>query len=101
MKRVVGSFAVLALTAAGVVAAQTTSPPTPPSDRSTYPSNSTPSTSSSSSSGNYSNSGKSHDQQMKDCMTQQQANNPSMSKSDIKKACKSQLSNSSSGTPHQ
>jgi Spy/CpxP family protein refolding chaperone len=100
MKRVAGSFAVLALTAAGVVAAQTTSPPTPPSDRSTYPSNST-STSSSSSSGNYSNSGKSHDQQMKDCMTQQQANNPSMSKSDIKKACKSQLSNSSSGNPHQ
>jgi len=100
MKRVAGSFAVLALTAAGLVAAQTTSPPTPPSDRSTYPSNST-STSSSSSSGNYSNSGKSHDQQMKDCMTQQQANNPSMSKSDIKKACKSQLSNSSSGNPHQ
>jgi len=100
MKRVAGSFAVLALTAAGLVAAQTSSPPTPPSDRSTYPSNST-STSSSSSSGNYSNSGKSHDQQMKDCMTQQQANNPSMSKSDIKKACKSQLSNSSSGNPHQ
>ena len=100
MKRVAGSFAVLALTAAGLVAAQTSSPPTPPSDRSTYPSNST-STSSSSSSGNYSNSGKSHDQQMKDCMTQQQANNPSMSKSDIKKACKSQLNNSSSGNPHQ
>jgi Spy/CpxP family protein refolding chaperone len=98
MKRVAGSFAVLALTAAGLVAAQTTSPPTPPSDRSTYPSNSAPSTSS----GNYSSStGKSHDQQMKDCMTQQQANNPSMSKSDIKKACKSQLSNSSSGNPHQ
>ena len=98
MKRVAGSFAVLALTAAGLVAAQTTSPPTPPSDRSTYPSTSTPSTSS----GNYSSSaGKSHDHQMKDCMTQQQANNPSMSKSDIKKACKSQLSNSSSGNPHQ
>ena len=97
MKRVAGSFAVLAVTAAGLVAAQTTSPPTPPSDRSAYPSNSSPSTTS----GNYSSTGKSHDQQMKDCVTQQQANNPSMSKSDIKKACKSQLSNSSSGNPHQ
>jgi hypothetical protein len=106
MKRVAGSFAVLALTAAGVVAAQTAPPPTPPSDRSTYPSNSTPSSSSgnyssSSSSANYSSSGKSHDQQIKDCMAQQQANNPSMSRSDMKKACKSQLSNSSSGNPHQ
>jgi len=98
MKRVAGSFAVLALTAAGLVAAQTTSPPTPPSDRSTYPSSTSPS----SSSGSYSSStGKSHDQQMKDCMAQQQANNPSMSKSDIKKACKGQMKDSSSSNPRQ
>ena len=105
MKRVAGSFVVLALTAAGVVAAQTTSPSTSPSDRSSYPSNSTTSPSSTSpsssgsynsSSGNYGTSGKSHDQQMKDCMAQQQASNPSMSKSDMKKACKSQMQSSGS-----
>ncbi|MBV8307243.1 MAG: hypothetical protein JO274_07170 [Gammaproteobacteria bacterium] len=104
MKRPAGLYAVLALTAAGIVAAQTTSPPTPPSDRSTYPSSTSPSTSSSSS-GSYNSStstttSKSHDQQMKDCMAQEHANNPNMSKSDMKKACKSQMQSSGSN-PHQ
>ncbi len=106
MKSAAG-FLVTAILAAGVVAAQTTSPSTSPSDRSTYPSTSSPSTSSgsySSSSGNYSSSssssGKSHDQQMKDCMAQQQANNPNMSKSDMKKACKNQMHSSTSSNPH-
>jgi hypothetical protein len=34
---------------------------------------------------------------MKDCEAAQQASNPSLSKSDIKKACKSQLENA----PHE
>jgi len=96
MKRVAVSFAVLALTAAGVAAAQTTSPPAPPSDHSAYPSSTTTTTPSSTTT----TSGKSHDQQMKDCMAQQQASNPSMSKSDMKKACKAQM-HPSSGTPQQ
>ena len=97
MKRVAASFAVLALTAAGVVAAQTTSPPAPPSDRPAYPSNSTTTTTQSSTT---TTTSKSHDQQLKDCMAQQQANNPSMSKGDMKKACKAQM-HSSSGSPQQ
>ena len=36
---------------------------------------------------------KSHKQQMKDCEDAQKASNPSQSKSDIKKYCKSQLEN--------
>jgi len=96
MKRVAGSFAAVALAAAGVVAAQTTASPAPPSDRS-------PSTSSSSSSsGNYGTTAKSEKQQMHDCMAAQQANNPSRSKSDIKKYCKNQVESSTkSSSPHQ
>jgi hypothetical protein len=33
--------------------------------------------------------------QMKDCLAQQKANNPGMSKHDMKRACKNQLSGSS------
>ena len=103
MKRVAGFFVAVALAAAGVVAAQTTSPP---SDRSTqYPSSSSSSTSSpSSSSTTGSTTGKSHKQQMHDCMTAQEANNPNMSKSDVKKYCKSHLESSSStkgSSPHE
>jgi len=101
MKRVAGLYAVLALTAAGIAAAQTTSPPTAPSDRSTYPSTTSPSSGnySSSSSGSYNSSstGKTHEQQMKDCMASEKANHPSESKSDAKKTCKSQTENS----PHE
>ena len=91
MKSLVGFFAVAAITAAGVVAAQTSPSPTPPSDRSTYPSNSTTTTTQSSTT-----TTKSHDQQMKDCLAREQAHNPNMSKSDMKKACKSELSGGSS-----
>jgi hypothetical protein len=101
MKRLAASFAVLALTAAGVVAAQTSSSTPPPS--SNYPSNSSSSQSSSSPSSSYSSSasGKSHEQMMKDCMTQEQANNPNMSKSDMKKACKAQMHSSGGSSPHE
>jgi hypothetical protein len=98
MKRVAASFAVAALMAAGIVVAQTSPPAGTPSDRSTYPSTTSPSsTSPSSSSSTSSSHSKSHKQQMKDCEAAQQASNPSLSKSDIKKACKSQLENS----PHE
>jgi len=93
MKRVVASFAVAALMAAGIVVAQTSPPPSPPSDRSTYPGTSTPSTSPSSGSSTSSTHSKSQKQQMKDCMAAQQASNPNESKSDIKKYCKSQVEN--------
>jgi hypothetical protein len=99
MKRIAASFAVAALMAAGLVGAQTSPPPGTSSDRSTYPSTTTSpsSTSPSSSSSTSSAHSKSHKQQMKDCEAAQQASNPSLSKSDIKKACKSQLENS----PHE
>ena len=90
MKSLAGFFAVAAITAAGVVAAQTSPSPTPPSDRSTYPSNSTTTTTQSTT------TTKSHDQQMKDCLAREQGHNPNMSKSDMKKACKSELSGGSS-----
>jgi hypothetical protein len=38
---------------------------------------------------------------MKDCLAQAEANHPSMSKSDMKKACKSQLESSKSSSPHE
>ena len=100
MKRVAASFTVAALMAAGVVVAQTSPPPTAPSDRPTYPSTSTPSSSSSSASSGETSSthGKSHKQQLKDCMATEQANNPSESKADIKKHCKSQVESSA---PHE
>jgi hypothetical protein len=97
LKSLTGPFAVAALLAAGVVAAQTT---TSPSERQTYPNSSsqsttttqTPSTSSS----------KSHKHAMKDCMAQEEQNHPSISKNDIKKACKSQVeSSSNSSSPHE
>jgi hypothetical protein len=98
MKRVAASFAVAALMAAGVVVAQTSPPPAPPSDRSAYPSTTSPSsTSPSSGSSTSSAHSKSHKQQMKDCMDQQKASNPSESKADIKKACKSQVESA----PHE
>ena len=84
--------------AAGAVVAQTSPPPAPPSDRSTYPSTTSPSsTSQSSGSDTSSTHSKSHKQQMKDCMAAQQANNPSESKADIKKYCKGQVENA----PHE
>jgi hypothetical protein len=99
MKRIAASLAVAALVASGFVMAQTSPPPAPPSDRSTYPSTTTPpsSTAPSSSSGTSSTHSKSHKQQMKDCMAAQQANNPNESKTDIKKYCKSQLESA----PHE
>jgi hypothetical protein len=101
MKRSAGFFLAAALMAAGVVAAQTTSPATPSSDRPTY-STPAPSSSSAPASSAYGTESKEHSQQMKDCMTQQHANNPNLSKSDIKKYCMSHVeSSSSSSKPHQ
>jgi len=95
MKRVAASFAVAALMAAGVVVAQTSPPPAPPSDRSAYPSSSSTTTTTQSSS--TTTHSKSQKQQMKDCMDQQKASNPSESQADIKKACKSQVESA----PHE
>ena len=94
MKRLAASFALAALMAAGIVVAQTSPPRTPPSDRSTYPSSSTGATTQSSSA---TTNTKSHKQAMKDCMDAQKASNPSESKSDMKKYCKSQVE---SASPH-
>ena len=95
LKPLTAPFAVAALLAAGVVAAQTT-----PSERQTYPSSSQPTTTTQSSS--TTTSKESHKQAMKDCMAQEEQNHPSMSKSDMKKACKSQLeSEKSSSSPHE
>ena len=94
MKPLAASFAVAALMAAGIVVAQTSPPRTPPSDRSTYPSSSSGATTQSSSA---TTNTKSHKQAMKDCMDAQKASNPSESKSDMKKYCKSQVE---SASPH-
>ena len=96
MKRLAASFAVAALMAAGIVVAQTSPSPSPPSDRSTYPSSSTSTTTTQSSS--TTTSSKSHKQAMKDCMDAQKASNPSESKGDMKKYCKSQVE---SASPHE
>ena len=96
MKRLVASFAMAALMAAGIVVAQTSPPPSPPSDRSTYPSSGTSTTTTTQSSSTTTNT-KSHKQAMKDCMDAQKASNPSESKSEMKKYCKSQVE---SAAPH-
>jgi hypothetical protein len=112
VNRVSTAFAVAALIASGVAAAQgmqsqQTAPPagsTPPAE---YPSSSSPSSSSSSSSSMTSRDTSSSSdraamrQQMKDCMAQQKASNPGMSRHDMKKYCKGQISDSSSPSPHQ
>ena len=98
LKSLTGPLAVAALLAAGVVAAQTT---TSPSERQAYPNSSSQSTTTTESSST-TTTNKSHKQAMKDCLAQQEQNHPSMSKSDMKKACKSQVESSSSSTsPHE
>lgn len=94
MKLLAGSFALAALMAAGIVAAQTNSSPPSTSYPSTSPSTSTSSSSGMNSSSQSSSAGKSHKQQMKDCVASEQANHPNESKSDAKKTCKSQMENS-------
>lgn len=99
MNRVTGAFGLIMIAMAGVAAAQTTpsqsGPPagsTPPNQ---YQENAAPSQSSSQYS---SNAASKSDQtaRMDDCMAQQRANNPGMSKHDMKKTCKDQVKN----TPH-
>ena len=94
MKPVTVSFAVGALMAMGLAAAQTSTSPSSPS---AYPPSSSSSTTTNSTTTTTTESSKSHKQQMKDCMASEQANHPSESKSDAKKTCKSQMENS----PHQ
>lgn len=96
MNRISGTFAVIAMAVAGVAAAQTTPQSTPPSDTmpsSQYPAS--PSSSSSQSTEDLSSARAEKRVQMKDCLAQQKANNPGMSKHDMKRACKNQLSGSS------
>lgn len=98
LKSLTAPFAVAALLAAGVVAAQTTASP---SERQTYPNSSSQSTTTTQSSST-TTTNKSHKQAMKDCMAQEEQSHPSMSKSDMKKACKSQVeSSSSNSSPHE
>ena len=94
MKRSATSLGVAALMTAGIVMAQTSPPPSQPSQHSTYPSSSSTTTQSSSTTTTH----KSHKQQMKDCMEAQKASNPNESKEDMKKTCKSQVE---SNAPHQ
>jgi hypothetical protein len=98
MSRLAGTFALIGLLASGVVAAQSmqTSP------ASQYPSSTAPATSATqpqeSGSTNSASTGKADKKaQLKDCVAQQRANNPQMSKHDATKTCKSQMNSSSQG----
>ena len=113
MNRLSTAFAVLALIAGSVAVAQTPSqdPTSPsgtpsnvdPSATAPVPSTSVPSTSDQSTaqpaqSGDTSgaSNGKAHPKALiKDCVAQQRANNPQMSKHDATKACKDQVNSSS------
>jgi hypothetical protein len=96
VNRIHATFALIALAAAGVAAAQTPQQSmtpeqaTPPSQ---YPSDTNPPASTSQSDSQAAKGARK--QEMKDCMAQQQANNTGMSKKDMKKYCKNQVNNAS------
>lgn len=92
MNRIHGTFALIALAAAGVAAAQTPQQSMAPEQAtpSQYPSDTNPPASTSQSDHSAKEARK---QEMKDCMAQQQANNLGMSKKDMKKYCKNQVNN--------
>jgi hypothetical protein len=94
VNRIHGAFALIALAAASIAAAQTPQQSmtpqqaTPPSQ---YPSETNPPASTSQSDSHAAKEARK--QEMKDCMAQQQANNTGMSKKDMKKYCKNQVNN--------
>jgi len=100
VKRIATALSLLALGVAGMAAAQTspsqTAPPagtTPPSQ---YPSATSPSSTEAPSTNSSGTSSKTMArQQIKDCIAQQRANNSTMSKHELKKYCKEQLSGGS------
>jgi hypothetical protein len=91
MRGLSATLAVIALLGSGAVMAQTAPPPQEPSSPPSTmgPSTDDPGTATAPSS-SHSAPGSTSDKkaQMKDCMTQQRANNPQLSKSDAKKVCK-------------
>lgn len=109
MNRVSGTFALIVLAAAGIAAAQTPPPPQQPTQPAAQPSSmpsqdpnaTTPAqdpnaTAPPPSSAQATTTSKADKKQaIKDCISQQQANNTSMSKHQLKKYCKSQVENGS------
>lgn len=95
MNRISGAFALIALAAASVDA-QTrpgeSMPPPSSTPSSQYPSSTTPPASTAQPDTPSRSTKESKKAQMKDCMAQQQANNSGMSRQEIKKYCKEQLS---------
>jgi hypothetical protein len=108
MNRLAGTFALISLVASSVVAAQT-SPGDPPTSTQGMPMTQdqsatapAPSTSTSQPAQNADTSSASSSKADKkaainDCIAQQRANNPQMSKHDAKKTCKDQVNSSSQG----
>jgi len=101
VNRLNGAFALVVLAASGIAVAQTApsrsmspSQSTSPS-QSQYPSATSPPASASQSDQSAKEAKK---QQVKDCVTQQEANNSGMSKKEMKKYCKNQVENNAQ--PH-
>jgi len=99
VNRLSGTFALIALAAASVVAAQTSAQPQAPSATpSTQEPSSTapvPSTSQPTPSAD-TNSKSAQKAMVKNCVAQQRSNNPQMSKSDAQKVCEDRMSSNSS-----
>jgi hypothetical protein len=97
MNRAAGGFALLALLAASVVAAQTTAPGQSTSPSSTAPSTHNPSSSSSSSpyTSQPNSESKPQTKSMKQCLAQTRANHPQLSEQEAQKVCKDAMSTTS------
>ena len=93
MNRLNGTLALVVLAACGVAMAQT--PSSQSTSPSQYPSENSPPAATSQSDQSAKETKK---QQVKDCMTQQEANNSGMSKKEMKKYCKNQVENNAQ--PH-
>jgi hypothetical protein len=99
VNRLTGAFALIMIAMAGLAAAQPAPSQSGPPAGSTPPNQYQENTAPSQSSSQYSSTAASKSDQkarMDDCMAQQRANNPGMSKHDMKKTCKDQVKN----TPH-
>ena len=95
MNRLNGALAFVVLAACGVAMAQTPPSQSMSPSQSQYPSEHAPPASTSQSDQSAKDAKK---QQVKDCMTQQEANNSGMSKKEMKKYCKNQVENNAQ--PH-